>query len=107
MKVPSGWELILIVLVIVVLFGAKKLPAAARGIGQSLRIFKTEVSSLSDDSDKVAPPTADVAAPPALTATPTPIAPAPVAQAYVTPIAPPVVQHVTSSAPADAKPAER
>jgi sec-independent protein translocase protein TatA len=38
-------HLVIILLVIVVLFGAKKLPSAARGIGQSLRIFKAEMSA--------------------------------------------------------------
>lgn len=42
-------EIILILLVIVLLFGAKKLPDAARGIGRSLRIFKAETKGLRDD----------------------------------------------------------
>jgi sec-independent protein translocase protein TatA len=37
---PGGWELILILVVIVLLFGAKKLPELARGIGQSIKEFK-------------------------------------------------------------------
>lgn len=57
-------EIIAIVALIVLLFGAKKLPELAKGIGQSLRIFKREVAasseeSLPDDTDdsvtKVAP----------------------------------------------------
>lgn len=47
--VPMGWELVLIVLVIVLLFGAKKLPELARGTGQALRIFKSETKGLTDD----------------------------------------------------------
>ncbi|WP_432478396.1 Sec-independent protein translocase subunit TatA [Nocardioides sp. GXQ0305] len=46
---PGGWELILIVLVILLLFGAKKLPELARGSGRALRIFKTETKGLVDD----------------------------------------------------------
>jgi sec-independent protein translocase protein TatA len=46
---PGGWELVLIVLVILLLFGAKKLPELARGSGQALRIFKSETKGLSDD----------------------------------------------------------
>lgn len=42
-------ELLIIVLLIVLLFGAKKLPDAARGIGRSLRIFKAETKGLADD----------------------------------------------------------
>ncbi len=46
-------ELILIVLVIVLLFGAKKLPELARGSGRALRIFKAETKGLADDDDDV------------------------------------------------------
>jgi sec-independent protein translocase protein TatA len=49
--VPGGWELILIVLVILLLFGAKKLPELARGSGRALRIFKAETKGLVDDDD--------------------------------------------------------
>ena len=42
-------EIILILLVIVLLFGAKKLPETARGLGRSLRIFKAETNSMKDD----------------------------------------------------------
>ncbi|MDT9592325.1 Sec-independent protein translocase subunit TatA [Nocardioides zeae] len=48
---PGGWELVLIVLVIVLLFGARKLPELARGTGQALRIFKSETKGLTDDDD--------------------------------------------------------
>ena len=48
----EGWHLIILVLVIVLLFGAKRLPDAARGLGRSLRIFKSEVSPLKDDEPK-------------------------------------------------------
>ena len=50
--VPGGWELVLIVLVIVLLFGAKKLPELARNTGRSLRIFKAETKGLIDDDDE-------------------------------------------------------
>ena len=46
-------ELILIVLVIVLLFGAQKLPELARGSGRALRIFKAETKGLVDDDDDV------------------------------------------------------
>jgi sec-independent protein translocase protein TatA len=42
-------EIILILLVILLLFGARKLPDLARGVGRSLRIFKAETKGLSDD----------------------------------------------------------
>ena len=38
------WELLLILAIVVLLFGAKKLPGLATGIGQSLRAFKKSVS---------------------------------------------------------------
>jgi len=45
-------EILLVLAVVVLLFGAKKLPELARGSGRALRIFKTEIKSLSDDDDK-------------------------------------------------------
>jgi sec-independent protein translocase protein TatA len=36
-------ELIIALIIVLVLFGAKRLPEAARGLGQALKIFKTEV----------------------------------------------------------------
>jgi sec-independent protein translocase protein TatA len=44
-------EIILVVVVIVLLFGAKKLPDLARGSGRALRIFKSETKGLMDDDD--------------------------------------------------------
>ena len=46
---PQGWELILIIFVILLLFGAAKLPELARGTGRALRIFKAETKGLRDD----------------------------------------------------------
>ena len=42
-------EVILILLVLILLFGAKKLPDTARGLGRSLRIFKAETKGLRDE----------------------------------------------------------
>lgn len=47
LREPS--HLLLIGIVILVLFGGKKLPEAARGLGRSLRIFKSEVKAMKDD----------------------------------------------------------
>jgi len=44
-------ELAIIVGIIVLLFGAKKLPELARGSGRALRIFKAETKGLLDDED--------------------------------------------------------
>ena len=45
-------EIILILIVLVLLFGAKKLPELARGSGRALRIFKAETKGLIDDDEK-------------------------------------------------------
>ncbi|GAA1917406.1 Sec-independent protein translocase subunit TatA [Nocardioides marmoribigeumensis] len=50
-------EILLILVVLVLLFGAKKLPELARGSGRALRIFKAETKGLigdDDDEDKAA-----------------------------------------------------
>lgn len=44
-------EITLIILVLVLLFGAKKLPELARGSGRALRIFKAETKGLMDDDE--------------------------------------------------------
>lgn len=46
-------EILLIILVLVLLFGAKKLPELARGSGRALRIFKAETKGLLDDDDDI------------------------------------------------------
>ena len=44
-------ELLIILGIIILLFGATKLPDLARGSGRALRIFKTETKGLMDDDD--------------------------------------------------------
>ena len=46
----KGWEWLIIVALILLLFGAKRLPDAARGLGRSLRIFKAETKGLAEDA---------------------------------------------------------
>jgi sec-independent protein translocase protein TatA len=48
----SPWKILIIALVILVLFGSKKLPDAARSLGKSMRILKTEVSELHHDDEE-------------------------------------------------------
>lgn len=52
MGLPGGWELVIIVLVLVALFGASKLPKMARSLGQSARAFKAEARGLREDDEK-------------------------------------------------------
>jgi sec-independent protein translocase protein TatA len=51
-------EITLIVLVIVLFFGAKRLPDAARGLGRSMRIFKSEIKAAQEDDAPPKPITA-------------------------------------------------
>ena len=46
-------EIILVLLVLLLLFGARKLPELARGTGRALRIFKAETKGLLEDEDEV------------------------------------------------------
>ena len=45
----SPWKILIVAVVIIVLFGSKKLPSAARSLGQSMRILKREVQGLHED----------------------------------------------------------
>lgn len=51
MGIPSGWELVLVLLVVMLLFGAKRLPDSARSLGRSMRILKAETRGMRDDDD--------------------------------------------------------
>lgn len=64
----GSMEIILILAVILLLFGAKRLPDAARGLGRSLRIFKSEVKAAQDDEGN-SPPQQIQAAPGDVTST--------------------------------------
>jgi sec-independent protein translocase protein TatA len=96
----EGWHIVILIVVIVLLFGWKRMPDAARSLGRSMRIFKSEVGEMKNDgkprppsaasSDTVRgetvqqPPTAPTApttppAPPVNDTTPTPPAPHPAA----------------------------
>lgn len=96
LEAPSHW--VILALVVLVLFGYKKLPEMSRSVGRSLRIFKTEMKGMGeDDSNRdaaaapAAPPVAatpPVAAPPAVQTPPS--APTPVVPTPVVPAGPPV-----------------
>jgi sec-independent protein translocase protein TatA len=56
----SPWKIMIVAVVIIVMFGSRKLPDAARSLGKSMRILKTEVTSMHDDES--AAPAAPAAA---------------------------------------------
>jgi sec-independent protein translocase protein TatA len=45
----SPWKILIVAVVLIVLFGSKKLPDTARSLGKSMRILKTEFSSMHED----------------------------------------------------------
>jgi len=55
---PQGAEWLVILAIVVLVFGAAKLPDLARGTGQALRIFKSETKGLKED-DEASPPPAE------------------------------------------------
>jgi sec-independent protein translocase protein TatA len=63
----SPWKIAIIAILIIVLFGSRKLPIAARSLGQSMRILKKEVQNLHEDEpdEPVTGPAATVQVPPA------------------------------------------
>ena len=50
---PFGpWEIVIILLVILIVFGARRLPDMAKGIGQSVRVFRQEMRGLKADAEQ-------------------------------------------------------
>ena len=53
---PGGWEWIIIILVVLIFFGAKRIPELARGLGKGIREFKDatkEIKKDIEDSSKI------------------------------------------------------
>jgi sec-independent protein translocase protein TatA len=50
----SPWKILIVAIVLIVLFGSKKMPDAARSLGRSMRILKAEVSNLHPDEEEQA-----------------------------------------------------
>lgn len=92
----SWWHWLLIVLAFVVLFGAKRLPDAARGLGRSMRILKSEVSELHKDGEDT-----PATEPKPTAAAPQPVIPAP---APIVPVPAPVATTPAPAAPVAAVP---
>jgi sec-independent protein translocase protein TatA len=63
----GGWEFVILIGILVLLFGAKRLPDMARSIGQSARVFKGEMKGLKNDEEsrKAEQPSDKPADPPA------------------------------------------
>ncbi len=63
----QAWHIIVLVVVLILLFGAKRLPDAARSLGRSMRILKAETRGLAEDdvAGKAEAPTARQPLPPA------------------------------------------
>ena len=78
----GGWEIVLILAVVLLLFGSKKLPELARGLGQGIKEFKKATREVSDEMHnamdenqpppKRLPPPTTVASEPEQPASPTP-----------------------------------
>ena len=66
------WHWLIVIAVFVLLFGAKKLPDAARSLGQSMRIFKSEVKEMRSDATPETPPATPIASERADTPAPAP-----------------------------------
>lgn len=47
---PSAWQIVALVIILILLFGWKSLPNMARSLGQSMRIFKSEVDQMKDEN---------------------------------------------------------
>ncbi|HEY8728314.1 MAG TPA: Sec-independent protein translocase subunit TatA [Acidothermaceae bacterium] len=85
--------LILLIVVGFLVFGAKRMPDAARGLGRSLRIFKAETKGLLTDDETTVPPAAPLQIPQAAPVQQVPVAAAPAAvtvPAQVATVAPPI-----------------
>ncbi|NGP08723.1 Sec-independent protein translocase subunit TatA [Rhodococcus sp. 14C212] len=76
MGAMSPWHWAIVAIVVIILFGSKKLPDAARGLGRSLRIFKSEVKEMQNDDVRPAQQQAPSPLPPAQPA-PAPVEPQP------------------------------
>ena len=71
----APWHIIILVVVLVLLFGARRLPGAAQSLGKSMHIFKRSVQGLYDDQDSAANATGQNPVAQPFTATQPPAAP--------------------------------
>jgi sec-independent protein translocase protein TatA len=53
----NGWHLVILLVVVLLLFGATRLPALSKSLGQSMRIFRSETKAMKQENDgEPAPP---------------------------------------------------
>lgn len=50
---PSGWEWIIILIVVLLLFGGKKIPELMRGLGKGVKSFKDGIKEAKDEINKI------------------------------------------------------
>jgi sec-independent protein translocase protein TatA len=67
MDALAPWHIIILLIVVVLIFGSRKLPDSARSLGQAMRIFKAETKGLHQDGDDPAAGQQAAATQPALT----------------------------------------
>lgn len=53
---PGIWQILIVVLVIVVIFGASRLPGVAKNVGKSMKVFRDEVKDFGKDEPSVSAP---------------------------------------------------
>jgi sec-independent protein translocase protein TatA len=101
----EGWHIVILVVVVVLVFGWKRLPDAARSLGRSMRIFKAEVGEMKNDAKPQQPSAAasdtvrgqTVQQPPTAAGTTPPVQPTPPAAPVDDPTLTPPATH--SAAP--------
>lgn len=52
LSMPGGWEWVIIILVVLIFFGAKKIPELARGLGRGIREFKDATKEIKRDIEE-------------------------------------------------------
>jgi sec-independent protein translocase protein TatA len=82
----TGWHFLVVLIVVLLLFGATKLPALAKGLGESMRIFKSEIKK--DETPGATSPTPG-------STSPTPGSPSPFDSTTTGPTENPDLPHTT------------
>ncbi|MFD7285133.1 Sec-independent protein translocase subunit TatA [Streptomyces sp. NPDC059863] len=74
------WHLLIVAIVIIVLFGSKRLPDAARAVGKSMRILKSETKAMGEEGEGATHPAPPARTPPTPSTPPAQTPPVPPAQ---------------------------